>query len=71
MSSEKFKDKAFKVCGTPEFLVRQAEAMDILTGNSEWTEDERNDALKYFNGEVSSDEVVKKQLKKVGVNCEV
>ena len=65
------KDGQIGMYGSPEFLVKYAEAIDVLTGNGHWTEEDKAYALKNFKGEMTSDEIIKERLEKLGINYEV
>lgn len=75
--SEEFKPGLFRkpgqigMYGSPEFLAAQSEAIDVLTGNKSWTDEDREYALKHFRGEMTSEEIIKERLTKLGVNYEV
>ena len=57
--------------GSPEFLAKQAEAIDVLTGNGPWSDEDRVYAFKHFRNEMSSDEIIKERLSKLGIKYEV
>jgi transposase len=65
------KDGQKGMYGSPEFRVKQNEAMDILTGNLPWTDETREECLKIARGEKTSTESINEYLKKIGIDYTV